>query len=220
VARWTAADAVANVAPGFYTLYAGNLPVTIHVITVGTLERLVVQRFDRSHPQATPDLETGYFWEISGTDANGGPAAGYVVDLTLPTTFLPDDWDQLCRFTGSTWDCAASSHTLNSITRRGVSQLSAWAVADHTDPAPTPTSTPAITPTPTRTSTSTITPTPTRTSTSTITPTPTRTPTSTITPTPTPTFTITPTATQTATTTPTPTVVVQWRYFPFLPRGQ
>jgi hypothetical protein len=131
VARWTAADGVRGVMTGSYTLYANNLPVTINVLTPGTLYRLAVQRFNRSHPQATPSLATGYYWEIVGTDASGNPATGYVVDLTLPTTFPPDARDRVCRYTGSVWDCAASAFTANSITRTGITQLSDWAVQDN-----------------------------------------------------------------------------------------
>jgi hypothetical protein len=146
VARWTAADGVRGVTTGSYTFYATNMPVVIEVITRGTLDKLTVQRVNRSHPEASPDLSTGYYWEIVGSDANGNPASGYVVDLTLPTTFTPAANDAICRFTGSTWNCAASSYTAHSITRRGITQLSAWAVTHRAGPTPTPTATPVQAP--------------------------------------------------------------------------
>ena len=149
LARWTAADGVRGVTAGSYTFYTNNLPVTILIVTPGTLDRLVVQRVNRSHPQASPDLDTGYYWQIAGTDTNGHPASGYVVDLTLPTTFASAADDQVCRFSGSAWDCAASAYTARSITRTGITELSDWAVAYRSGPTPTPTPTPSPTATPT-----------------------------------------------------------------------
>lgn len=132
VAQWTAGDGTRDVTTRSYTFYVDNLPVTIRVVTRGWLYRLTVQRFNRNHQQASSDLLTGFYWEIVGTDVYGNPATGYTVDLTLPTTFTPDDADQLCRFTGSTWDCAGTTHTANSITRTGITQLSDWTVANRT----------------------------------------------------------------------------------------
>jgi hypothetical protein len=142
VARWTAADAVTDLTTGSYTLYAGKLPVRFDITALGTLHRITVQRFNRSHPQAGAHFDTAYYWEITGTDSSGNPATGYVVDLTLPTTFTPVAGDELCRFTGSGWDCAATSFTTNSITRAGITQLSDWTVAVHPGPTPTLTNTP------------------------------------------------------------------------------
>ena len=146
VASWTAADGVTGVTTGSYTFYTNNLPVSIRVVTPGTLNRLTLQRFNRSHPQASLDLETGYYWEIAGTDTSGSPATGYVIDLTLPTTFTTDAGDQVCRFTGSAWDCEASTYTANSVTRSGITQLSDWAVANRVGPTLTPTPTPTQAP--------------------------------------------------------------------------
>jgi hypothetical protein len=136
VARWTAADGERVVATGSYVFYNNNLPVSIRVTTLGTLNRLALQRFNRSHPQATPSLNTGYYWGIVGTDANGNPASGYVVDLTLPATFTADSYDQVCRFTGTVWNCAANAHAPDSITRTRITHLSDWTVGDY--PAPDP----------------------------------------------------------------------------------
>jgi hypothetical protein len=136
VARWTAADGERVVATGSYVFDNNNLPVSIRVTTLGTLNRLALQRFNRSHPQATPSLNTGYYWGIVGTDANGNPASGYVVDLTLPATFTADSYDQVCRFTGTVWNCAANAHAPDSITRTRITHLSDWTVGDY--PAPDP----------------------------------------------------------------------------------
>ena len=94
----------------------------------GTLDCIAVQRFDRSHPRATPSLATSAYWSISGTDSNGDPATGYLLDLTLPSTFVPDSSDRICRYTGNEWVCGYSSHTATSITESGISALSEWAV--------------------------------------------------------------------------------------------
>ncbi len=64
----------------------------------------------------------------------------------MPASFTPDAGDQLCRFTGSAWDCAGGSHTNNSVTRVGITQLSAWTVANHPGPTPSPTATNTPTP--------------------------------------------------------------------------
>lgn len=66
--------------------------------------------------------------------------------MTLPTTFTPDTGDQVCRFTGSAWDCAASSYTVHSVTRTGITQLSDWAIANRAGPTLTPTPTPTQAP--------------------------------------------------------------------------
>ncbi len=136
VARWTASDLREVTGPGSYTLYVDNLPVTVHVTEQDTLARLYAQRHDKSHPNAEPGLDTGYFWEIAGTDAAGNSATGYTVDLTLSTAFNPDAADRVCQITGSTRDCAASARGEYTITRAGLTGLSSfWAVQDNT-PSP------------------------------------------------------------------------------------
>ncbi len=152
--------------PGTYTFYKDNLPVTIVVPPggQGDLARIILQRFDKSHRQRQPSLQTGYYWQIEGLNASGRTASGYAVDLTLSAPgFTPDGNDQVCRYTGSgRWDCAVTSYTANTITRNGVTQLSDWAVGkDVTAPAQTPTPTPTAsrTQTPTATVTPSTTPT-------------------------------------------------------------
>ena len=121
VAKWTAADGRAISGPGSYTFYEDNLPVTIVVPSggQGDLARIILQRFDRSHANAGPALQTGYYWQIEGLNASGRTASGYAVDLTLSAPgFTPDGNDRVCRYTGSgRWDCAVTSYAANTITR-------------------------------------------------------------------------------------------------------
>ncbi len=131
IARWTAPTSDCGLsAGGAHTLYAGNMPVTVNVKTPGTLECVSIQRHNKSHPDATVALQTGYFWEILGTDSNGNTASGFTGDLTLPTTFTADSHDKLCRYTGSGWECAATSYTASTVTLDDVSGFSFWAVSD------------------------------------------------------------------------------------------
>jgi hypothetical protein len=128
MARWTAGDGVCGVGTGSYTFYPENLPVAVDITTPGTLDCIAIQRFDQCHPHAAPSLATGAYWSIAGTTGNGDPASGYLVGLTLTTTFAPDNSDRVCRYTGNCWQCGASSHTAASITLAGVCELSEWAV--------------------------------------------------------------------------------------------
>jgi hypothetical protein len=58
------------------------------------------------------------------------------VDVTLPTTFTPDANDKVCRYTGTgtTWDCARTTNTSNTITRDGVTTFSDWAAGNEVGP--------------------------------------------------------------------------------------
>lgn len=61
-------------------------------------------------------------------------AGGFTVNLTLPPSFTPDASDQVCRYTGSAWDCAASAFNAatQTITRNNVTAFSDWAVSNNT----------------------------------------------------------------------------------------
>ena len=76
---------------GTYTFYTNNLPVTIVVPPdgQGDLARIILQRFDKSHANASPALQTGYYWQIEGLNASGRTASGYSVDLTLSARASP-----------------------------------------------------------------------------------------------------------------------------------
>lgn len=132
IARWTAADGACGLGIGTQTFYSGTFPVLVDITVPGTLDCITVQRFDQSHPRATPSLATGAYWSISSTDANGDPASSYVLDLTLPTAFAPDLNDRMCRSAGHAWICGYTSHTATSITQAGITSLSEWAVQRNT----------------------------------------------------------------------------------------
>ena len=140
IARWTAADGRAISGPGTYTFYAHNLPVTIAVPPggQGDLARINIQRFDKSHANATTPIQTGYYWQIEGLNASGGTASGYSVNLTLSAPgFTPDGDDKVCQYTaGFGWDCAMSNYDagVKTITRNGVTSFSEWAVGDDVGP--------------------------------------------------------------------------------------
>jgi len=130
IARWTAAEGRAVSGVGTYNFYANNLPVSVNVATQGDLARINIQRFNTNHPNATTAIQTGYYWQIEGLNTSGVTATGYVVSLTLPTSFTADINDQVCRYTGTGWDCAVNSFTSNSLTRQGVTQFSDWAAGN------------------------------------------------------------------------------------------
>lgn len=120
--------------------YAFNAsgPVTVDIVTLGTLACIQVERMSGNHPQATAAITTGQYWLITGTDSLGDPASGFSVTLTLPASFTPDANTKLCRYTGpgQIWDCAASSFdALNqTVTRADVVAFSAWAVGRNVGP--------------------------------------------------------------------------------------
>ena len=128
-AQWTAADAACGlVAGGSYTLYAGNLPVSLHINAPGDIDCLSAQRFNTSHPNAGTAQQTGYYWSFNAVNAADGPASGFDIDLTLPFA-AADANDSLCRWTGSTWNCLGSGGS-GEVTRNHVTQFSDWAVGD------------------------------------------------------------------------------------------
>ena len=103
--------------------------VQIAITTLGSLSCLQVREVNNNHPNATVGIQTGRYWIITPT------GSGYTVNMTLPAT-APDVNDKVCRYTGvsNTWDCAYSSHTINTITRNGITQLSDWAVGNNVGP--------------------------------------------------------------------------------------
>jgi uncharacterized delta-60 repeat protein len=120
------------VVDGASALPFGLADVVVDVTTRGSLASLEVIRRDQSHPNATGVLQTGKWWQITPT---GG---GYTATLTLPTNFVPDDKDKVCRYTGAdqVWDCAMSSFdaALHTITRAGVTAFSEWAAGNDSGP--------------------------------------------------------------------------------------
>jgi len=119
-----------------YTFDKNSSVVITTTATLGNLSCLYVDEMELNHPNATAGLQTGRYWLIRGlqsdkvTDATGFSS----VNLTLPTTFTPDDKDKLCRYNGAVWDCAMSSFTTNTITRNGVTAFSDWTVGNNVGP--------------------------------------------------------------------------------------
>jgi len=99
--------------------------LTIDVTTPGTLSNLQVDRIDSNHPNSNGAYQqTGRYWSISAT---GG---GFTADLTLPRNNAGTS--SVCKYLGSgtSWSCAASGNTSNSVTRNSISSFSDWAVGN------------------------------------------------------------------------------------------
>jgi len=133
IATWLAAVGQPIPATGIYTFYT-DFPVQIEVTQLGNLAEIEVQRVNTHHPNATLPLQTSFYWSIEGLDHEGNPASGFNVNLTIPTTFMLDNYDKVCWYTGSEWDCAAASFDENTITRTNVTHFSDWAAGDDTGP--------------------------------------------------------------------------------------
>ncbi len=114
--------------------------VSISIASLGSeLACLYVVEVAGNHPQATSPLQTGRYWIIRGLQSDKQTdASGFSVNLTLPTTFTPDADDKVCRYPGGLggagWDCAADSHTANTITRNGITAFSDWTVGNNSGP--------------------------------------------------------------------------------------
>ncbi|BAL99988.1 MULTISPECIES: beta strand repeat-containing protein [Caldilinea] len=130
---YEAGTMICSVGFGFYQ-FPHQSNVIIEVSFEGNLACLYVDEMGLDHPNATAGIKTGRYWLIRALQSDKTtPATFYIVHLTLPTTFTPDDSDKVCRYTGSgtVWDCAMSSYTSNAITRYGITELSDWAVEDN-----------------------------------------------------------------------------------------
>jgi hypothetical protein len=120
---------------GVYAL--GTPSVGIEVVDKGDIDCLTAVYVSGNHPAAPAGIQTGAYWEITAVDGFDNPVTnGFTVTLTIPTSFVPDADDKVCRYTGvgQVWDCAMSSFTSNSITRTGVNQFSVWAVGESVGP--------------------------------------------------------------------------------------
>jgi trimeric autotransporter adhesin len=108
-------------------------PVAIQIDAAGTLDCITVTRTDANHPNATPTIQTGRYWTISGAASGGGGATGFQVTLTLPQANLPNP--RVCRHTGGgVWDCDDGTHTTSTtstVTRSNISAFSDWAVGSN-----------------------------------------------------------------------------------------
>ncbi len=99
--------------------------LTIDVTTVGSLSNLRVDRFDSNHVNAATAEQTGRYWTITAEGSS------FVTNLTLPRSNLGTP--SVCKYSGSgtTWSCANSSQTSDSVTRNNVSSFSDWAVGNN-----------------------------------------------------------------------------------------
>jgi hypothetical protein len=138
ISYWTAGVGQCGlVEGGDYTFYTGNMPVNVHINTLGTLDCLSVQRFNKNHPNAQSYQNTGYYWSLSGLDSSNNPATGFDIQLTLPYASA-DANDNLCRWHDSAWHCNSSSYVVNtSITVDHVTHFSEWAVGNNSPTAVT-----------------------------------------------------------------------------------
>lgn len=111
--------------------------VEIEVIDDGSdLDCLRVTLVAGDHPNAEAPQMTGRYWAIEALQSDKlSPATpDYEVALTLPHA-TADAADQVCRYTGSGWDCAATGFVANaSVSRSGIAELSDWAVGDQALP--------------------------------------------------------------------------------------
>ena len=123
--------------PADYTFFSGADLLTITVTGGGTnLDCIRVTAVSSNHPNATASLMTGKYWRIQSlqSDQNTVAVPDFTVDLTLPFS-TADNQDRLCRYTGSGWNCAATSFVANtSVTLAGVTEFSDWTIGDNAGP--------------------------------------------------------------------------------------
>lgn len=107
---------------------------SIDVTTLGSLSSVQIIYYRYSHPNATPSIQTGRYWEIIPDTA----LTDYDLSLTVRHALKPDANDLLCYYTSvPDWDCAASSYDPDqfTITRSGLNHLSEWAVEENSPTA-------------------------------------------------------------------------------------
>lgn len=118
----------------------GPTLVKVDVLDDGDcLTGLTVQRDESSHPNATENLQTARYWNITPL----GCEQGFDVNLTLPYTFPSSGDDKLCRYVNPGWDCGEDIDNQVAVgpedmpfavTRMHVTHLSAWAVGNSVGP--------------------------------------------------------------------------------------
>jgi hypothetical protein len=113
------------------TLTDVTLGFALDIVTdAGCLVTLSAQEFAMNHPNATEFQQTMRYWTLG----SGSCTSGFTGSLTLPTIFIPDANDNVCRYTGTDWNCAANSFTASTITRDGITEFSDWAANNDTGP--------------------------------------------------------------------------------------
>jgi hypothetical protein len=141
--QFTDSDTVGKTVSGPGTYTFGPTLAKVQVIATGScLTDLSIQRLETNHPQATTsNLKTGRYWAITP----GGCSSGFDVTLILPSAFVPDASDKLCRWNSSSlqWDCGLDTDHMivagptampNAISRQNIQALSNWTIGDHVNP--------------------------------------------------------------------------------------
>ncbi len=131
-------DKECGISSGFPYILSFVAPVEIFVTNAGDIDCLQVTHVSENHPNATPGIQTGQYWQITATNSSDNPASGFLVDLTLPTLFTPDTNDKVCRYVGpgNVWNCVGNGFDAvnNTVTRINVNAFSDWAVGDDVGP--------------------------------------------------------------------------------------
>jgi hypothetical protein len=135
---YEAGTMICSVAQGNTYTFGDQSNVSIYITTIGNLACLYVDELRVHHANATAGLKTGRYWIIRGLQSDKQTdATNFTVNVTLPTFFVPDNNDKVCRYTGTgqVWNCAMSAYTSNSITRNGVTVLASdWAAGNQVGP--------------------------------------------------------------------------------------
>lgn len=123
--------------PADYIFPGNSGQAVVRVNGDGTnFDFLRVTEIGFSHRSAPTNIQTGKYWSITPLAGDGttAAAADYSVDLTLP--YNADQYDRVCRYEGTAnWNCAVSDFVVgSSVTRRGITQLSDWAVENNFAP--------------------------------------------------------------------------------------
>jgi hypothetical protein len=123
--------------PATYAMGGNGTGAIIEVTNDGTdLDCLEAVLVGGNHPNATPPLQVGEYWQLEGyqSDQTTPATDNYLVNLTLTAPFTPDSDDKLCRWSGTAWSCAMTSFTGTTITRNNVAAFSDWVTGDETGP--------------------------------------------------------------------------------------
>ena len=105
----------------------GLTGVAMDFVVTNTLQTVTVDRIDSDHPNASPDEQTGVYWQIAGD------GTGFTYAMTLPAN-QPTATTAVCYYVDSIldWDCNASSFdaSVGSVTRNGLTTFSDWTVGE------------------------------------------------------------------------------------------
>jgi hypothetical protein len=100
--------------------------VYLKINTPGSLGCVTITHYSTNHPNATPALQTGKYWNIDGAGATG-----FNVALTLPDTVAAP---VICKYlgVGTDWNCNRNFQVDNggSVTCGSVTSFSDWTVGD------------------------------------------------------------------------------------------